>query len=113
MAKVTDYAAVQGEIERQLDNNPIELESILGREITVLCVVNIYMTNDVCVGFGQDFNQKVSVISSRQRISIIVDGHSSFYKDDTEICQYYHLDDDVNEILLVLNTAYQRIDFDK
>ena len=112
MAKVTDYAQVQAEITRQLDSNPASIEAIIGREMTVMVILNIYMTNDVCVGFGQDLNQKVSVISSRRKISIIIDGHSSFYQDDGVICLYEDLADDIAEILIIMEAAYQRIDFD-
>ena len=113
MAKETNYAVVQAEIERQLNEQPIPFESIVGREIAVLCILNIYMTSDLCRGFGQDFNQKISVISSPQRISVIFDGQASFYKDDTNICLYNDLSDDVGEIILVLDTAYERATTDR
>lgn len=109
MAKITDYSIIQAEIIAQLTETAYEIDALLGRELAVLVVTNIYMTNDVCVGFGQDFNQKISVISSRQRISMIVDGHSSFFKDDYPICQYIDLANDIHEILMIMQAAYDRI----
>lgn len=111
MAKVTDYSTVATEIDAQLDATAYEIDALLGREIATLCVLNIYMTNDLCTGFGQDFNQRVSIISSRQRISVIVDHHSSNFKDDFPLCQYVDLTDDVHEILMILQAAYDRIQF--
>ena len=111
MAKVTDYAIVQQAIEAALDDGTWSIEELLGRELATLVVLNIYYTNDVCVGFGQDFHNKVSVISGRQRISVIVQSNSSMYKDDGPICRYDDLADDVNEILIVMQAAYDRIQF--
>lgn len=109
MAKITDYAAVQAEIARQLTLNEYTLVDVLGMDLAVLAVLNIYMTNDVCKGFGQDFKDTISVISSRERISIISGRKSSNYKDDGYICLYIDLADDIDEILMVIQTVFDRL----
>lgn len=112
MAKITDYSEVTAEITTQLDMVETAIEDVLGRDLAILCILNIYMTNDICQGFGQDFHNGVSVISSPQRISVIVGKKSSFYKDDTNICEYTSLEDDISEIILIWTAAYDRIVFD-
>lgn len=112
MAKITDYSEVVQEITDQLDATETTIEEVLGRDLAILCVLNIYMTNDICQGFGQDFHNGVSVISSLQRISVIVGKRSSFFKDDFAICQYEDLSDDISEILMIWTAAYDRIVFD-
>lgn len=109
MAKITDYSIVQAEIARQLALNDYDIVEILGEDLALLAVLNIYMTNDVCKGFGQDFQEKVSVISSRQRISVIIGRKASNYKNDEPICLYRDLSDDINEILMLIQTVFDRL----
>lgn len=111
MAKIEDYNLVKEEIVNQLTKKEFAIDGLLGRQLAVLCVLNIYMTNDVCKGFGQDYHNKVSVISSQRRISVIVDRNSSMFQDDFPICQYEDLADDIHEILIILQAAYDRIQF--
>lgn len=109
MAKQKNLTLVQLEVERQLGLQEWSIIDLIGYELATMCILNIYELNDVCTGFGQDFDSKVSVISSRQRISVIVNRNSSFYKDDYPICQYEDLTSDINEILVVMQAAIDRI----
>lgn len=111
MGKIVDYAAVQAEIARQLALNDYDIVEFLGEDLTVLAVLNVYMTNDVCQGFGQDFHNGWSVISSPQRISLIYGRKSSYYKVDDNICAYESLDDDIVQILMVIQVVIDRMDF--
>lgn len=110
MAKIMDYAAVAAEIARQLALNDYDIQEYLGEDLTVLAVLNIYMTNDVCQGFGQDFHNGWSIISSRQRISLIYGKKASNYKNEEAICLYDSLSDDVHEILMLIQTVIDRMD---
>lgn len=109
MAKVTNYAEVIAAIELALQEREYFLVDLVGHDLAVLAVLNIYMTNDVCKGFGQDFHNQVSIISSRQIISVIVGRNSSMYKDDFYICEYNNLEGDINEIMIISQAAYDRI----
>lgn len=111
MAKIVDYAAVQAEIARQLALTDYDIVEYIGEDLTVLAVLNVYMTNDVCQGFGQDFHNGWSIISSKQRISLIYGKKSSYYKNDEAICLYDSLSDDVHEILMLIQTVIDRMDF--
>lgn len=110
MAKIMDYTDVAREIARQLALNDYDIVEYLGYDLTLLAVLNIYETNDVCKGFGQDFHNGWSVISSPQRISMIYGRKSSYYKVDDVICAYESLDDDIHEILMVIQAVIDRMD---
>lgn len=110
MAKETNYATVQEAIERHLETAEWSIEELIGHDMAVLAILNIYMANDVCKGFGQDFHNQVSIISSTRAIGILIDRRSSYYKDDNNICLYDDLNDDINEILIVMQAAYDRMD---
>lgn len=110
MAKLMDYTEVAREIARQLALNEYDIVEYLGYDLTLLAVLNIYETNDVCKGFGQDFHNGWSVISSPQRISLIYGRKSSYYKVDDVICAYESLTDDIHEILMVIQVVIDRMD---
>ena len=111
MAKVTNYNEVIAAIEVALSERDYFLVELVGHDLAVLAVLNIYMTNDVCKGFGQDFHNQVSIVSGRRIISVIVGRNSSMYKDDYNICDYDDLDGDINEIMIISQAAYDRIQF--
>ena len=110
MAKIVNYAAVAAEIARQLVLTDYDIQEYLGEDLTVLAVLNIYMTNDVCQGFGQDFHNGWSIITSRQRVSMIYGKKASNYKNDEAICLYDNLSDDIHEILMLIQVVIVRID---
>ena len=110
MAKIVNYAAVAAEIARQLALTDYDIQEYLGEDLTVLAVLNIYMTNDVCQGFGQDFHNGWSIITSRQRVSMIYGKKASNYKNDEAICLYDNLSDDIHEILMLIQVVIVRID---
>lgn len=109
MAKIQDYSQVHAEIESQLLAQEHSITDLIGHELAVLCILNIYYTNDVCNGFGQDFKNGISIVSSPQRISVIMQGSMSYYKSEISICLYNNLADDVESILIVLQTAIDRL----
>ena len=119
--KETDYSKIREEIASQLADNGNGLVEFIGVENTILCVMNIYLTNDITTGFGQDFAVenpevdtqtplRVSVISSPTRISIIIDHHMSYYLEHEGVCVYESLEDDINEIFLLIQTTLDRIE---
>ena len=85
-----------------------ELLDFLTIEEAINCLVMIYLTNDICAGFGQDYENNPSIVSSRHRIAIIYQGHHSFYKCDFPICEYEDLVDDMDSIITVLDAALAR-----
>lgn len=108
MSKVLSYALVHSAILDALQAEDRACVEQLGDDLAALAILNIYMVNDICTGFGQDFVDNASVISSRRRISFLKDGHMSFYQSDMEICQYTSLEDDINQIIMVFDAAIQR-----
>lgn len=119
--KITDYSVIQNEIHEQLLEQDWSIEQYLDESMIVLAVANIYTTNDMVSGFGQDFTnaasvsgldnfEKLSIISSRDRISIILDSKMSYYKDNLAICGYESLDEDIYNIFVVIQAVFDRID---
>lgn len=107
--KVTNYDSVRVEIEFQLTMTQWSILDYVELDTAILIVFNIYMMSSDCSGFGQDIDGVISVISSKDRISTIANGTSSFYKDDAPICQYNDLEDDINQILIVLQASIERM----
>ena len=119
--KITDYSVIQNEIQNQLLDQDWSIEDYLSETAIVLAVANIYTTNDLMSGFGQDFSnssgamadvvyQNMSIISSRDRISIILDSRMSYYKSDVPICGYESLEEDIAYIFMVIQLVLDRID---
>lgn len=119
--KITDYTVIQNAIQEQLLDQDWSIEDYLSETAIVLAISNIYTTNDLMSGFGQDFSnnvgaiadvvyQNMSIISSRDRISIILDSRMSYYKSDVPICGYENLDEDIAYIFMVIQLVLDRID---
>lgn len=119
--KITDYTVIQNEIQNQLLDQDWSIEDYLSETTIVLAISNIYTTNDLMSGFGQDFSnsvgamadevyQNMSIISSRDRISIILDSRMSYYKSDVPICGYESLEEDIAYIFMVIQLVLDRID---
>lgn len=118
--KETDYNLIASEISTQLDSGSCELPAMIGTDASILCVMGIYLSNDITSGYGQNFNTdagfsgegasgKVSVISSPERISVITLDGMSFYKSDIPICGYESLDEDIANILIIIQAVLDRI----
>ena len=118
--KETDYSVIAKEINSQLSDNSYDIVSMIGTEATIICVMGIYLSNDITSGYGQNFNTdvgyfgygsdgKVSVISSPERISVITIEGMSYYKSDIPICGYESLDEDITNILILIQTVLDRI----
>lgn len=121
MAKVTVLEDVIQCIDNQLTNGDYTIDNLLGRERANWCVLAIYQTNDVTRGYGQDWRVyvneneiqrevKVSVISSPNRISVILDNQASYYQDNYDVCGYEDLEEDVKSILTMMQAAFDRIE---
>lgn len=119
--KITDYSVIQNAIQNQLLDQDWSIEDYLSGGAILLAVANIYTTNDITSGFGQDFTaginsygdesyQNISIISSRDRISIILDSRMSYYKSDVPICGYESLEEDIAYIFMVIQLVLDRID---
>ena len=119
--KITDYSVIQFVIENELLEQDWTIEEYMNDAAIILAVSNIYTTNDLISGFGQDFkvttdadgekiDQKISIVSSRERISIILDSHMSYYKSDVPICGYESIDEDIAYIFMVLQLVFDRIE---
>lgn len=118
--KITDYETVRGVCADEIMENGCDLVEFIGVQNTILAMFNIYMTNDITSGFGQDFKVienaimegdeiRVSVISSPTRISIIIDGNMSYYKQNEGLCGYEDLRDDIYNIRMVIDAVIARI----
>lgn len=119
--KITDYSVIQKEIQKQLLDQDWSIEEYLSEDVIVLAIANIYTTNDLVSGYGQDYTnsvalsgndswEKMSIISSRDRISIILDSKMSYYKDAFPVCGYESLETDIYNIFVLIQTVLDRID---
>ena len=113
--KENDPTTIRNEIVSQLEEKTCTQDDNL-----VLCIMNVYLTNDITTGYGQEFALesnvpdmpppiRVSVISSPTRISIIIEGHMSYYKQNDGLCLYDSLEDDITCIILTIQTAMDRL----
>lgn len=108
MAKVTDLNEIRSFAAQTIADFGTELLEFLSLDDAVNCFTLIYVTNDITTGFAQDFTGNISVISSPYRISIIFQGHHSFYKHDGQICDYNAIEEDMNEIRICMDAALTR-----
>ena len=109
MSKVTDYNEILNEVKQQLASQEWTITEYMSMDSAAIIVTNIYMMNDMCVGFGQDVDNSVSVISSLRRISVIYDGRCGMFKHHEDLCIYESLSDDISVILMVLQAAFDRM----
>ena len=109
MSKVTDYSEILTQITTQLSDQEWSITDFMPEENAAMVVANIYLMNDLCAGFGQDIDNSVSVISSKQRISVIYGGRCGMFKHHENLCLYESLPDDVSVILMVLQAAFDRM----
>lgn len=110
--KEKDYTKIMAEIAKQLSEHYCPIEEYVDRATAQILIANIYLTNDLLSGFGQDVIASITVISSPRRISVISNGHASFYKNDGNICRYESLEDDINEIRITLGAAIDRMEYE-
>jgi hypothetical protein len=106
--KVTDFNEVKAEVAQNLAEHGSTILDYLTLEEAVTCITLIYLTNDLVSGFGQDFVNNPTIISSPHRIAIIYQEHHSFYKSDLQICGYEDLTEDIDSIRTVLDAALAR-----
>ena len=120
MAKVKDLEVLKNTIISQVGMLDCYLLDLIGEDCTIWCIMGIYLTNDQTSGYGQDFTpketsdlfgyvEKVSVISVRNGISVIIDGQSSRYQDNVNLCGYNDLNEDIHAIVMYVDTAIERI----
>lgn len=120
MAKVLDLVIVKQEIADMIDEKCPDLVDLIGREPAIFCVLAIYQTNNLCSGYGQDFepsaygmmiqgHKKVSVISFENGVSVIVDSASSRYQDRFAMCGYVDLEEDLTQICICIQAAIDRM----
>lgn len=109
MSKVTDYSEILTQVTAQLSDQEWSITDYMTQDNAAIVVANIYLMNDLCAGFGQDIDNSVSVISSRQRISVIYGGRCGMFKHHENLCLYESLSDDVSVILMVLQAAFDRM----
>lgn len=120
MAKVTDLSVIRQAISDMIDEKCPDLVATIGRDNAIWCVMAIYTTNDLCKGYGQDFALagaqnhfglcvKCSVISFELGVSVIVDSHSSRYQDRFAMCGYVDLDEDLTQICICIQAAFDRM----
>lgn len=120
MAKVTDLSVVQQAISDMIDEKCPDLVAYIGRDAAIFCVLAIYQVNNICRGYGQDFtnktiremmsgHEKVSVISFETGVSVIVDSAYSRYQDRFAMCGYEDLDEDLTQICICIQAAFDRM----
>ena len=108
--KETDYTLVLNTALYEIHRGEWSIKNYVNEDVASVLVANIYWMADLVSGFGQDIPKTISVISNNSRISVIADGAASFYKHDGDICDYEDLEDDINEILIVLQAAIDRME---
>lgn len=111
MSKVTDYNAIYASVENLLQQYDWTLLDYCDIDQAKVVVANIYITQDFAKGYGQDLSPTLSVISSPDRISIINDGYSSFYKCREPMVEYQNLDDDIYSIISTIQAVFERIHY--
>ena len=109
MSKISNYNEILAEVTSQLADQEWSITDFMPEDNAAIVVTNIYLMNDLCSGFGQDIDNSVSVISSRQRISVIYGGRCGMFKTHENLCLYESLSDDVSVILMVLQAAFDRM----
>lgn len=120
MAKVTDLSVIQQAISGMIDEKCPDLVEYIGRDAAIFCVLAIYQVNNICRGYGQDFTNKtirvmksghenVSVISFENGVSVIVDSESSRYQDRFPMCGYENLNEDLTQICICIQAAFDRM----
>ena len=120
MAKIKDYNLIAETAGAIIDESCPDLTARIGREQAIFCVMAIYTNNDVVKGYGQDFFPltandendaigKVSVIAFETGISVIESGHASRYQDRFSMCGYESLEDDLTQICICIQAAFDRI----
>ncbi len=120
MAKVTNFQTIADAIYHELALTDYDIETLIGTDCTVWAVMAIYLSNDKTTGYGQDFQSlevdiygvpknKVTVVSSRNRVSVIIGRDMSYYTDNVDLCGYESLEEDIQAILLWIQTAIDRI----
>lgn len=109
MAKVTDYNEIMTEVTTQLSENEWSILDYVDEETAKLIVTNIYTSNDVMKGYGQDIRGWISVISSRYYISVIRADEMGMFKSDVPICGYENLSEDIAQILMIMQAAFDRM----
>lgn len=92
-----------------------EQESLLA-EVTSLSfmhqvMLNIYMQIDQCKEVTARFEEQTTVIATPFGLSIIHDGHMSYYHDAYPLCNYYDLEADLLNILQLTNLIMIRLGF--
>lgn len=109
--KVLDLKLICEEIEKQIAQRDYDLVDFVGTTLTEMIVMNIYLTNDVLKAHGQNLTEmKVSVISTKRKISVIYDGSMSWMKDYADICLYEDLTEDISNILGCIQICFDRMD---
>lgn len=108
MAKVTDFNEIKAMAAQNLAMHETALTEYFSLEEATAIMTMIYLTNDITAGFGQDYLNNPSIVSSPTRIAIIYQGHMSFYKVDYQICDYLDLMDDLDCIRVTLDAAFAR-----
>ena len=120
MAKVTDLEFLKQTVMSQLNALDCHLLDLIGQDNAVWCVMGIYLFNDQTSAYGQDFTpkqtsevfgyvEKVSVVSFRNGVSVYIDGKSSRYQDNIDLCGYVDLIEDIHAIVMYVDTAIERI----
>lgn len=120
MAKVTDLEVLKNAVISQLAMLDCYLIDLIGQDCAVWCVMGIYLFNDETFGYGQGFKpkepsevfgyvDKVSVISYRNGVSVIIGNVASKYQDNVDLCDYEDLEEDIHAIIMYVDTAIERI----
>lgn len=108
--KVLNLSEVYEEAKSQLQSAEWDISDIMGLTVSTLIVTNIYSTNDICRGYGQDYGElDISIISSPHRISVIMMGAATFVKSDKAICGYENLSEDIYSILVNIQACIDRL----
>lgn len=107
--KVTDLNQIRLTVDAYLGLMDWTILEFVDKETATLIVTNIYLTNDKLKGHGQDIENILSVISTRNGISVISNHTASRMNVDYELCEYNDLQDDISNIMNCLEAALTRL----
>lgn len=106
--KVTDYNVVLTAATNKLEKDTCLILDYLTIDEAAQCMTMIYLCSDLMDAITMDYLGNISVIASPYGIAILYQKDLAFYKEDTPICLYNDLEEDIKEIALRLETALER-----
>lgn len=108
MAKLSDLNLIRDFAKQELEEYGSVLLDYLTMEDACNCLTMIYVSSNLTTGYALNYENNISVVTSPNRVSIIYQGHYSFYKTDYPICMYEAIEEDMKVIRITIDAALRR-----